>query len=807
MVDWIIGIIGTLLYPLFSIIFLCIDGLQAIFYAFAGIGNVSVNTGKGWFASNALQQTITSGNSGEANDTGLVFYLLNHSLVKNMIISISLLALFLLIIFTVMAFIKNAYAAKQKGWKEIVGNAIKGFGNFILLPVLCLLGVWLANILLQAINGATSSGGSTQMSRKLFIACAYNANQFRTGRNDADDWEKLKERAETYTVIGTNQKYDASYIKEGMTTEELANAVDDIYSTTNIGIWNQIEVGWYYNVGQINYLVLIVGGVFMLQALGTIAYGMIKRIFILIILYIVSPGVCALYPLDEGAAVKSWSGEVKKNVLSAHGAVAGINIFMSIIPLIDQIQIAGVVGGVAFIGDLIQIFILTVGLMCVSEFTTLLSNFIGGSDAFASSKGQITNTGKKMFQGALTGAVAGKFLYNIGSKGIKGLYNTHKERKEENKLKREADAKFTEQQHSKYKNALTDDQKSNMTEKQIKDYNKKHEAATKYFSDKRSVEDANKVLTENKQKIQHSQDMEKEARKTYGRGGYVYNLKTKSYEANEKGEAYKQKKDAAAIRKADRLAERNKKQEEKKALADEKQAIYDANGYSAAKTKRKEASRSARSDVFGVVKDLYSDSKLAGGVKKFTDVFSADSKRKKQEDAVNAAINAQLTDLNAKKLIVEQAKEKAIENNAWDKDSNAIKKDRMEAGKYNDLVRQANAGTISDADRAELKAEDNKREAIENYEKAEAEAQAVAENLKSILESAGETLKGDMKKAAEDMGKELKKSLNQNLSSPDIADKLTSHIEKLVKITKKSDEAMAESLKKLLEEMKKNTKK
>ncbi len=806
MIDWILGIVGMILYPLLSVIFLCIDGLQAIFYAFAGIGTTYVNSGKGWGVSNIFQQPITSGNSGEADDTGLVFYLLNNSLVRNMIVSISLLALFLLIIFTVMAFIKNAYAAKQKGWKEIVGNAIKGFGNFILLPVLCLLGVWLANILLQAINGATSSGGTVQMSRKLFIACAYNANQFRNGRSDADDWEKLKERAERYTVIGTNEKYDASYIKEGMTTEELANAVDDIYSTTNIGIWNQIEVGWYYQVWQINYLVLIVGGGFMLIALGTMAYGMIKRIFILIILYIVSPGVCALYPLDEGAAVKSWSGEVKKNVLSAHGAVAAINIFMSIMPLIDQIQIAGVVGGVAVIGDLTQIFILIVGLMCVSEFTTLLSNFIGGSDAFASSKGQLSNAGKKLFTGAVGAAVIGKFAYDVGSKGFKGVYNTHKARKEEKEKKREADAQFKEQQHSKYKNALTEDQKSSMTEKQIKDYNKKHEASITYFNNK----DKKQVKLADNLKRTEVKNKDKEAKRLYGKGGYAIdddgNVSVNLLGHNH-ASAYnkkQQKKDAAATAKYNKQEEKAKN---KQALADEKQAIYEAKGYTAAKEKRKEAAASGRSSVFNVVKDTYNDSKLAGGVKKFTDVFSAGSKRKKQEDAVNAAIKAQLTDLNAKKLIVEQAREKAenLEAVTLDAKGNVTSKfDPMAAGDYNELVRKANAGDAVAS--AELVKEDNKREALKNYEEAETEAQAVAENLKSILESAGETLKGDMKKAAEDMGKELKKSLNQNLSSPDIADKLTSHIEKLVKITKKSDEELTDTLKELAKLMKKDKK-
>ena len=38
-VDTITSVLGTILYPLFSVIFLFIDGIQHVFYAFAGIGN------------------------------------------------------------------------------------------------------------------------------------------------------------------------------------------------------------------------------------------------------------------------------------------------------------------------------------------------------------------------------------------------------------------------------------------------------------------------------------------------------------------------------------------------------------------------------------------------------------------------------------------------------------------------------------------------------------------------------------------------------------------------------------------------
>ena len=395
MIDLVMGIIGTLIYPLFSIIFVAIDGIQALFYAFAGIGEISFTEG-GTTITGSTQ--ITSGNSGVETDTGILYFLMNHSIVRNLIVSIAILGFFLVIVFTVMAFIKNAYAAKQKGWKEIIGNALKGLANFIFLPICCLLGVWLGNILLQAINGATSYGGATAMSRKLFIAAAYNANIYRTGNGNVD---KAKENIEGFLKVYDME--DVFTVEANQSAAYYADLIDEIYSygsrtgswfTAGVPLYSHTSVGpgvtpgaGYYNLAQINYIVIIVGGVFMLYALGSLTFGMVKRIFMLLTLFVISPGICAMYPLDEGKAVGSWVGKVKENILSAYGAVAGMNIFYSLLPLIDNIHLGGSDFGAfmssVFLSDLLQLFIMVTGLLVVKDLISMISGFVGGGNAYS----------------------------------------------------------------------------------------------------------------------------------------------------------------------------------------------------------------------------------------------------------------------------------------------------------------------------------------------------------------------------------------------------------------------------------------
>ena len=404
MIEAVMGVIGMILYPLFSIVFVLIDVLQAIYFAFAGIDDVAYN---GVY--------IGSGNTGDVNDNGLVFYLLNSDIVKNVFYSIILLAFVLIIIFTVMAFLKNVYAEQPKSWKAILSSTIKGLANFFLVPVFCLLGVWLGNILLVAINGATSATNTMNLSRQLFITSAYNANKIRSG----DMYDTITEEAATEIQAFCAQygvSVDLPSDPNGSTDlEYYASKIDEVYSLDNgpeIHSW--LSVGSYYSLTDINYILLVGGGIFILYILVNISFMMVKRIFMLLILFIISPAVCAMYPLDDGQKVKSWKDSFIKQFLNAFSAVAAMNLFFCVSPLIQNITIPGVVDLLGIIPLLLTI----AGLYVVKDLISLINSFIGGETGFDTGLAQSVKGRLGQFRkGAqkVAGVAGGAFGAGIGA--------------------------------------------------------------------------------------------------------------------------------------------------------------------------------------------------------------------------------------------------------------------------------------------------------------------------------------------------------------------------------------------------------
>ncbi len=370
MIETVLGFIGQILYPLFGIIFYLIDMLQAIFFAFAGINDVLYDG-----------TTIGSGNTGDVNDNGLIFYLLNSSVVRNAMYSIILLAVVLIIIFTVMAFLKNIYADKPKSWKEILGSAIKGIANFFIIPVMCLLGVWLGNILLVAINGATSATNTMNLSRQLFITSSYNANRVRSGDlyGDSISEEEATEIQAFCAQYGVS--VDLPSDPNGDTNlEYYAGKIDEVYAMANGPdiTFTYTSVSRYYDLMGINYILLAGGGIFILYILVNIAFMMIKRMIMILILFIISPAICAMYPLDDGSKVKSWKESFIKQFLSAFSAVAAMNLFFCISPLIQNIGIPGLND----LWGLLPLLLTIAGLYVVKDLITLINSFIGGDTPF-----------------------------------------------------------------------------------------------------------------------------------------------------------------------------------------------------------------------------------------------------------------------------------------------------------------------------------------------------------------------------------------------------------------------------------------
>lgn len=400
MIDGILGVLGSLIYPLFSVVFSLMDLLQVIFGAFAGVNTINYDG-----------TPITSENTGLETETGIVYYLLTSDVVVNMFWSMVILAIVLLLIFTTMTFLRNIYSAQPKNWKVIVGNAIKGLANFIIVPVLSLLGVWLGNIVLQAVNGATSTGDAITLSRQLFITSAYNANRTRieTGVLSSTEIEEIQVFCDQYGVTYDSSSTDREY---------WAEKVDEVF-TSGVSLASWSFVNAWYDLMSINYLVLAVGGIYILYVLGSISFGMVRRLLLLLVLFIISPIVCSLYPHDEGAAVKSWRGKFVQQVLSAYSAVAGMNLFFALTPLMQNIDI-GNWGIDNFMGGLLNLILLIAGLYVVKEVIDLINGFVGGDNAYGTGHTLMKNTSIRLrsVQGRankMTKGTVGAFSKAIGS--------------------------------------------------------------------------------------------------------------------------------------------------------------------------------------------------------------------------------------------------------------------------------------------------------------------------------------------------------------------------------------------------------
>ena len=409
LVDVIQLVIGQFLYSLLGSVFLwVIDVVDNIFRALAGIGD-------GY----QLNGNPAQGNNTFNTDGGLIYDLLRTTVIKKLIIAIMILAAFLLIIFTLMAFLKNVYAQKQKTSKEIISNSIKGALYFIFVPVCTLLGVYVGNIVLKAIDGATSLGGGQQMSSKLFIACAYNANEFRRGNEVSEGHvNSLIKAAERF-----GYDKDISSITAGMDRDEFADIVDDVFAQSPNPDFHITNVSPFYNTFAMNHILLIVGGVFILYVLCSLAFAMARRIFIILIWFVISPACCAMFPLDEGKMVGKYKDEMTKQVLSAYGAVAGINLFLSIMPLIDNLQIGKGFAGAWGASGFVNLFILISGLLCVKEIVSMLSSMVGGDDALAkgSSLMKQTTGAMKKYGGGLVKKTAGAIgAFRADTKDKKG---------------------------------------------------------------------------------------------------------------------------------------------------------------------------------------------------------------------------------------------------------------------------------------------------------------------------------------------------------------------------------------------------
>lgn len=412
--DFVMSFVGQILWLFCDIFFLILDLFEDLFRKFAGIDT-----------------NVTSA-TGEKIEGDLVLYFVNSSVVQEIFMAILILSLFLLIIFTIFAIVKNQYSDKQEPVSKFINGSFKALLMYLLVPIATVVCLLVGNIVLQAIDGATKgSANAATASDMLFLSATYNANKLRNGtsaekKKDIQDMiknhnlpEQVKLEIEKQCQVDLDSDFNAGLVDFDL----MANIIDDAFiagvlagdtdaENAKSDKWNFYVVDSYYNSMRISYIIIWVGGAFLIWAIGKITWGMIARLFKMVLYFAISPAVMATFPIDGGKALGAWRGEMVKNGTSAYCAIGVLNILYSILPFFNNIDMFGDSSrGVGITTLIVRLFIYIIAFSSAKDLIGAVSGWFGTGNALAdgiSASGQVKAGLQK----------PGKMLTGAATKGV-----------------------------------------------------------------------------------------------------------------------------------------------------------------------------------------------------------------------------------------------------------------------------------------------------------------------------------------------------------------------------------------------------
>ncbi len=346
-----------------------IDGLMEIFSAISGVTNVNYH----------------------GQSVNIIEFLAGDSTVMTIFWCIFILAVGLSCIFTIVGLVKNM-VANNRNVSTIVGKFFLALLGTMAMLAVVFLGILIANSLLQLLAKIFQIGNTTKISNAIFNACV-------------GDW-----------INGYNiNKINVSDLSVG-----------DIFGGYNAALFGIWPTSWKCN-GMVNpntfmYLPALIAGIALCIALVIAVLNLAKRVFEIIYLFFCMPVSMSTLPLDDGARFKNWREQFLTKIILAYGAVLSVNVFVLLLPLIQQMSISGASG---FANAIFLIFMIVGGAMVIPAGQTLFARLFGTADDMHAGGGWL----RSAYYG---GRVVGGLTVGLAVKGVKGIAHAVRRNKHSN---------------------------------------------------------------------------------------------------------------------------------------------------------------------------------------------------------------------------------------------------------------------------------------------------------------------------------------------------------------------------------------
>ncbi len=214
----------------------------------------------------------------------------------------------------------------------------------------------------------------------------------------------------------------------------------------NLPMYDTTAFNYYYNPREFDFILAIGTAVIISWNLLTVCLALLKRAFELVILFVLSPAMISIAPLDNGNALDSWRKEVSKRALAIIGPLFAYNIFFMFVDVLGDVEIFTVTtegvlsfaqsGLIAVFNIFFQLIVLIVALGLLKTASQMISSLLGIEDLVASGgqiAGKAVSTATKTAMVATgAGAIVGGTLFKGAAAGLKGLARTGKHVKDWN---------------------------------------------------------------------------------------------------------------------------------------------------------------------------------------------------------------------------------------------------------------------------------------------------------------------------------------------------------------------------------------
>lgn len=300
-IDLIKDVFAWVFYEVMSVHLRVVDFLGSLFEFFAG-------TTKGY---------VTYSDGVTTKQATVLEVFLGMGEVQKIFLIITLVSVLLAIVFTIIAVLRSMSdmtLENKNPVSKVLKSALKCAVTFMMVPLLCVFMLQMTSVIMQGIDTALSNeeNGDITISDTIWLSASMNAAK------------ESAYNADTHSPniqVGANDEKRSKYVGKGEKAQDKYN-------------YNSSSIKEDFDLSKFDYGLGITSAAVTALILAMSLLMFIRRIFEILVLYLVSPFFVATMPIDEGEMFKKWKDMFIAKFFSGFGSVIAMRLYLMVAPII-----------------------------------------------------------------------------------------------------------------------------------------------------------------------------------------------------------------------------------------------------------------------------------------------------------------------------------------------------------------------------------------------------------------------------------------------------------------------------------------